>query len=68
MTIRRALAVAGELALALAGLVWSAQGLGLFRSVRSFMNDRPEWIAIGSGTFVLALVLLWLTLRTPQRP
>jgi hypothetical protein len=25
------------------------------------MNDRPEWVAIGSGMFVLALVLLWVT-------
>jgi hypothetical protein len=27
------------------------------------MNDRPEWVAIGSGMFVLALVLGWSTLR-----
>jgi hypothetical protein len=27
------------------------------------MNDRPEWVAIGSGMVVLALVLLWVTLR-----
>jgi hypothetical protein len=27
------------------------------------MNDRPEWVAIGSGMVVLALVLLWATLR-----
>ncbi len=67
MTVRRRLAIAGELVLAVAGLVWSAQGLGLVHAVRSFMNDRPEWTAIGSGTFVLALVLLWLTLRAPAR-
>jgi hypothetical protein len=30
------------------------------------MNGRPEWIAIGGGMFVLALVLLWVTTR--QRP
>jgi len=30
------------------------------------MNDRPEWVAIGSAMFVLALVLGWLTLR--RRP
>jgi hypothetical protein len=28
------------------------------------MNDRPEWVAIGSGLFVLALVLLWRTTRS----
>ncbi len=65
LTVRRRLAVVAELVLAVGGLVWSAQGLGLLRTVRSFMNDRPEWIAIGSGTFVLALVLLYLTLRPP---
>jgi len=34
----------------------------LTRGVRSFMNDRSEWIAIGSGLFVLAVVLLWTTM------
>jgi hypothetical protein len=52
--------------LALAGLTFTAQGLGLTRGYRSVMNDRPEWVAIGSGLFVLALVLLWVTLR--KRP
>ena len=47
------------------GLVWTGQGLGLIRTFRSFMVDQPLWIAIGSGTFVLALVLLWATLRRP---
>ncbi len=59
----RAAAIAGELVLGLAGLIFTAQGLGLTRSVRSVMNDRPEWVAIGSGMVVLALVLAWLTLR-----
>lgn len=27
------------------------------------MNDRPEWVAIGSGMVVLAAVLLWATAR-----
>jgi hypothetical protein len=53
----------GESLLALAGLVFTAQGLGLTRSYRSFMNDRPEWIAIGSGLVVLALVLFWATAK-----
>jgi len=47
--------------LALAGLTFTAQGLGLTHSVRSFMNDRPEWIAIGSGLFVLALAGITFT-------
>ena len=52
----------------LAGLTFTAQGLGLTHSVRSFMNDRPEWIAIGAGLFVLGLTLGWLTLRRPPTP
>jgi hypothetical protein len=53
----------GEAVLALAGLTFAAQGLGLTHSVRSAMNDRPEWVAIGAGMLVLALVLLWRTAR-----
>ena len=56
----------GEAILALAGLTFTAQGLGLTRSYPSFMNDRPEWIAIGSGLVVLAAVLFWATMR--RRP
>jgi hypothetical protein len=32
------------------------------------MNDRPEWVAIGGGMFVLALVLLWVTARPRREP
>jgi hypothetical protein len=32
------------------------------------MNDRPEWVAIGSGMFVLALVLAWVTTRRRREP
>ena len=52
-----------ELVIALAGLVFTAQGLGLTRGYRSVMNDRPEWIVIGSGMVVLAHALLWVTTR-----
>jgi len=31
------------------------------------MNDRPEWVAIGSGLVVLAIVLLWVTLGNRMR-
>ncbi|MDP9319858.1 MAG: hypothetical protein M3P16_02035 [Chloroflexota bacterium] len=44
-------------------MTFAAQGLGLTHNVRSAMNDRPEWVAIGAGMFVLALVLLWRTAR-----
>ena len=62
----RTLAIAGEVVLVLAGAIFTAQGLGLTRSVRSVMNDRPEWVAIGSLLVVLGLVLLWVTTR--RRP
>jgi len=32
------------------------------------MNDRPEWVAIGAGLFVLALVLYWFTARRRAAP
>jgi hypothetical protein len=64
----RTLAIAAEVVLALAGAVFAAQGLGLTRGVRSAMNERPEWVAIGSGVFVLALILLWVTTRRRPTP
>jgi hypothetical protein len=64
----RTLGIAAEVVLALAGAVFAAQGLGLTRGVRSAMNDRPEWVAIGSGVFVLALILLWVTTRRRPTP
>ncbi|MHB8631446.1 MAG: hypothetical protein ACYC9W_05920 [Candidatus Limnocylindria bacterium] len=57
------MAIAGEIALGLLGLTFAAQGFGLTRSYRSAMNDRPEWVVIGGGMFVLALVLIWRTSR-----
>ena len=56
----------GEAILALSGLTFAAQGLGLTHGVRSAMNDRPEWVAIGGGMLVLALVLFGVTSR--RRP
>jgi hypothetical protein len=47
-------------------VTFTAQGLGLTHSVRSVMNDRPEWVAIGSAMVVLAVILAWRTLR--RRP
>src|SRR5207244_2073294 len=64
--LSRTLRIAGEIVLALAGITFTAQGLGLTHGVRSVMNDRPEWVAIGSGLVVLAMVLLWQTTR--RRP
>jgi len=42
--------------------------LGLTHGVPSAMNDRPEWVAIGGGLVVLALVLFWLTARSRAGP
>jgi hypothetical protein len=61
--LNRGAAIAGEWLLALAGLTFAAQGLGLTRGVPSLMNGRPEWVAIGGGMFVLAVVLFWVTTR-----
>ena len=66
LSVGRRLAVAGETLLALAGLIWTGQGFGVVRVFRSFMVDRPEWIAIGAATVVVAVTLLWLTLS--RRP
>ena len=57
------MALVADAILGFAGLVFAAQGLGLTHSVRSAMNDRPEWVAIGSAMFVLALVLFWAGAR-----
>ena len=43
--------------LALLGLVWALQGIGVFPG-ESFMNDQREWIAIGGGAILLGG---WLT-------
>jgi len=32
------------------------------------MNDRPEWVAIGGGLFVLALVLFWVSRSSRRVP
>lgn len=63
MSAGRGAAVLGEALLALAGLIWTGQGLGVVRVFRSFMVDRPEWICIGLATVAVAVTLLWLTLR-----
>lgn len=65
MSVGRRLAVAGEVLLALAGLIWTGQGLGVVRVFRSFMVDRAEWIGIGVATVAIALTLLWLTVSRP---
>lgn len=54
MLVRQALAVI----LGLMGVVFFAQGTGLFTSTPSFMNNQAIWAVIGIGLVILAL-LLW---------
>lgn len=48
--------------LALAGLVWALQGVGLI--LGSFMSNDPLWIWIGTGTVLVGLALLVFGLRS----
>jgi hypothetical protein len=44
--------------LALMGLVYFAQGTGLFTAVQSFMNNNITWAIVGI-VLVAAALLLW---------
>ena len=57
--LRLALAVA----MALAGLTWMLQGLGILTAARSFMVGDPTWTAIGAAFLVGGVVLAW---RAPR--
>ena len=48
--------------LALAGLVWALQGVGLI--LGSFMSNDPLWIWIGTGTVLVGMALLVVGLRS----
>jgi hypothetical protein len=65
VTIRVALAVAGIL-IALAGIVWTLQGLGYITG--SFMTGDTLWAVIGplTGVAGLALIVLGLFRRRPR--
>lgn len=45
--------------LALAGLVWMLQGLGILTAGGSFMIGDPKWVAIGAAFVALGAVLAW---------
>ena len=53
MLVRQALAVI----VGLMGLVFFAQGAGLFTSVSSFMNNQPVWAVIGILLLIISLIL-----------
>ncbi len=47
----------------LIGALWTGQGAGLIGG--SFMTGSSTWLAIGLGSLVLGIFLLWLALRRP---
>ncbi|WP_033921269.1 hypothetical protein [Sphingomonas sp. 37zxx] len=60
---RRILMIVG-VALALMGMLWIGQGLGLVRwPASSFMIDQRPWIINGSALAVLGLVLVLIARR-----
>jgi len=61
--MKTALLIVGIL-LALAGLVWAAQGSGYFPYPgSSFMIGAPRWIYIGVATAIAGVVLIVLSRR-----
>jgi hypothetical protein len=57
--------IAGVL-LALVGLVWMAQGMGVLRG-SSFMVDDLRWAVIGAALVAAGVVLLLVARRRQQR-
>ena len=51
--------------LALVGLVWIGQGLGLIGG--SVMSNDTRWAWIGAGLLVIAAVLAWRGIATSRR-
>jgi len=59
--IRVALLTLGVLLL-LSGLIWAAQGAGLFPYPKeSFMVGASPWIRYGLGTALAGAILIWLS-------
>lgn|GEM_PF-3180861 len=50
-------------AVALAGLVWIGQGLGILTAGGSFMIGDPKWAVLGAVFVVLGAVMAW---RAPR--
>ena len=59
--MRTALLIAGSL-LALAGVIWAAQGAGWFPyPSHSFMINQTRWIYYGLGTAATGALVVWLS-------
>ncbi|TLZ80791.1 MAG: hypothetical protein E6K05_07600 [Methanobacteriota archaeon] len=57
----RMIAVIIGVLIALAGVVWALQGIGVMPG--SFMSNNPPWIWIGAGTALFGIVLAAFGLR-----
>ncbi len=65
--VRRALMIVGAI-LAVVGLFWLGQGMGIIRwPASSFMIDQYLWVVTGSVTGALGLLLLLIARRLPRR-
>jgi len=49
--------------IALTGLVWILQGLGILTAGRSFMVGDPTWAVIGTAFVVVGVVMGWRAAR-----
>jgi hypothetical protein len=49
--------------IALTGLVWILQGLGILTAARSFMIGDPTWAVIGAAFVVVGVVMGWRAAR-----
>lgn len=49
--------------IALTGLVWILQGLGILTAARSFMIGDPTWAVIGAAFVVVGAVMGWRAAR-----
>ncbi len=47
---------------ALAGIVWTLQGVGLI--LGSFMSNNPTWIGIGAATAIVGLAVMAFGVRS----
>jgi hypothetical protein len=62
--MRIAFTILGAL-IAIAGLIWAAQGAGWFPyPATSFMIDNSRWIWIGLGTAVVGVIVVILAQRS----
>ncbi|MDJ0276251.1 hypothetical protein QLH51_05480 [Sphingomonas sp. 2R-10] len=65
--VRRALMIVGAI-LAVVGLFWLGQGMGIIRwPASSVMIDQYLWVVTGSVTGALGLLLLLIARRLPRR-